>query len=202
MDCQERIQSISSYLLEALLSGCEDFRKSIEGIVECRTPTRGVLPTYIMYQLGDMLGRTLRDPSNSIKTILRCWLRGDREVRFILSVALGRVAMAFPVEVEVQVAEVLHLDDGSLSKWVVPVIMIWDKGSIFRIFHRNEAAKWALIDSLVWYSKYSPEDVDYALYVLTRISGEPDPRSERAFRSINKLKSSREVTGPELTRAT
>ncbi len=200
MDCQERILTASNELLEALSYGCEGFSRSVAGIVECRTPTRGVLPTYVMYQLGDLLGRRLRDPAGSIKGILRCWVKGGREVRFILSVALGRVAMAYPREVEVYLAEVLHLDDGSLSKWVVPILMIWDKGSFFRLLHRNEAAKWPLIESLVWYTKYSPEDADYALYALSTLSIEGDPRYRKVVESINRVRSVNQRV--ERTRAT
>ncbi len=192
MDCHGEIEETSKKILNAFRSGCNEIRRLINDMIICRTPTRGVLSAYAMYQLGDLLGRRLgpNDPESQVKRLLKCWVNGDREVKFILSVALGRFAMAYPLEVELQVASFLHLDDGSLSKWVVPILMIWDKGSFFRILYRNGAAKRPLIDSLIWFVKYSPNDIEFALYVINKLLQKPDKHLHRVMKEMLKLRPS------------
>lgn len=156
MTCPEAAED----LLKSLRSGCDLFSKLLDSLtVDCRTPTRGVVPQYVLVSLGDAIGRSIsKSASDILRAIRGCWCELGREERVILAVVLGRLAMICPEEVFESVRELRCGGKMLLSRWVYPVLGIWNPRYLDSLEERG-----TFLMAWAWYARYVPEDSELAL---------------------------------------
>ena len=145
-------------LLIALRSSCENFSSVLDLITaDYRTPTRGVIPRYVLISLGDEMGK-LMGP-NDFSLVRECWCCSDDDGRTVLALALSRLAMACPDEAYDLVNGLEECGGWQLlARWVYPVLGIWDPSYLESIGRRD-----MYLLSWAWYAKYVPEDFDLSL---------------------------------------
>lgn len=176
----------SKELLNALKKGCDSFSETLDLLtIDCRTPTKRVVPKYALISLGDSLGRNMSLEDFSL--IRNCWRIVKDEGRTVLAVALSRLAMICP---ETAHELTIDLEDGEgwhlLARWVYPILGIWDITYLESIKRRD-----LYLLSWVWYAKYVPEDFELALEKVISMS---DIIDRTLIIALKELKKVNEVT--------
>ncbi len=185
MSCTE-IERDVPRLINSLRKDCRDFVDVLNQLTwNCRTPTRRIVPRYLLIYLGDLIGRSLSlDDFSRIKL---CWCNVDDDGKLIFTIALSRLAMACPGKA-VEIAKGLEECGGwqFLAKWFYPVVGIWDTSYLDDIEDRR-----IFLFSWAWYARYVPEDLDLAIdKVLTRseIIDRPLITALKELRRVDKSK--------------
>lgn len=159
MPCPEA-DEVAGDLLESLRSGCDPFQRLLDSLtLDCRTPTRRVIPRYVLVSLGDAIGRRVEGEGirDLLPRIRGCWCELSEEARVIFAVVLSRLAMICPGEVFRSIRE-LKCGEILLARWVYPILGIWDLSYLDSLERRDLfLAAWA------WYARYVPEDSELAL---------------------------------------
>lgn len=162
MPCPDPEQ-VAEQLLKSLRSGCDVFKKLLDALTEdCRTPTRGVVPKYVLISLGDAIGKRASD--EDITPVWNCWCELGEEGRTISAVVLSRLAMICPEKVFSHLKEPDCGGRMLLARWVYPVLGIWSTSYLDSLKRRD-----LFLLSWAWYARYVPEDFELALdRVLSR----------------------------------
>lgn len=177
-------EDLAPILLKALRSGCRTFSEELLRLTAgCRTPTKLVVPKYYLAMLGDRIGRLM---SSDDLSLLSCWCEVEGGVRVVLALSLSRLAMSFPEEAY-GTARGLEGCGGRdlLSRWVYPVVAIWDPSYLDRLNRHSYLMSWA------WLATYSPDDFDLALERVMMRSDVVDDALIRALRRLRKVNPSR-----------
>lgn len=177
-------ESIAPILLRSLRSSCRSFSEELtELTADCRTPTKLVVPRYYLAMLGDRMGRSM---DSSDLNRLGCWCELGEEGRVVLALSLSRIAMSHP-EGAYATARELEGCGGTelLSRWVYPIVAIWDPSYLDRLDRRGYLMSWA------WLATYSPEDFDLALEKVMMKAGVVDESLIRALRRLRRVNPSR-----------
>ncbi|GEM_PF-1294469 len=184
MPCPDPEQ-VAEELLKSIRTGCEAFRRLLNALTaDCRTPTRGVVPRYVLISLGDAIGRRAR--VEDIIPMKECWCESDEEVRTVLAVVLSRLAMICPEEV---FSSLRGLDCGGrmlLARWVYPVLGLWSTSYLDSLERRD-----LFLMSWAWYARYVPEDFELSLNKVLSKSDVVDKYLVMALKELRKVNPSK-----------
>ncbi len=186
MPCPDPEQ-VAEQLLRSMRVGCSAFTGLLRSLTaDCRTPTRGVVPKYVLISLGDAMGRRARE--EDIKSIKACWCESGDEIRTILAVVLSRLAMICPSEVS---SSLRGLECGGmmlLARWVYPILGLWDTSHLDSLERRD-----LFLMSWAWYARYVPEDFELALDRVLSRSDVVDRYLVLALKELRKVNPSKVV---------
>ncbi len=192
MSCND-LEREAPRLIKSLKKSCIDFTETLNSLtLDCRTPTRRIVPRYLLIYLGDVLGRALSiDDFSKIK---RCWCSVNDDGKLVFTIALSRLAMACPDEAD-KLSRGLKSCGGwqFLAKWFYPIMGIWNTSYLDRIEDRR-----IFLLSWAWYARYVPEDLDLAVdKVMTRsdIVDKPLILALKELRRIDESKVLRKLKG-------
>jgi len=170
-------------LLDALRDACSTFSEVLNSLtIDCRTPTRRKIPSYVLVGLGDQLGRIM--DMRDFHIIPRCWKDLGLEECTVMAVALSRLCMVSPkmgANISGEIAEF----GGKrllLARWVYPILGIWDRGYLEELELRD-----LYLLSWAWYAKYVPEDVEVALDHILKKANTVDKPLIMALKEISKV---------------
>ncbi len=145
-------------LIISLRKSCRDFDETLNQLTwNCRTPTRRVVPRYLLIYIGDIVGRSLSlDDFSKVKL---CWCDVNDNGKLVFAIVLSRLAMACPEKAK-EIANGLEVCGGwqFLAKWFYPIIGIWNTSYLDEIEDRK-----IFLLSWAWYTRYVPEDLDLAI---------------------------------------
>lgn len=190
MNCPDPAEA-SELLLESLRSNCKSFKEELMRIkLNCRTPTRMRIPKSYLARVGDMIGRSMLPEE---LPILECWCEIDDEGRVVLALALSRLAMSFPEEVQAT-AKSLGRCGGRelLAKWVYPILALWDTSLLDSLDRQSYLMSWA------WLAYHAPEDFDLALekvMVKSDVIDETLVKALKVLRRVNPAKTYERIKG-------
>ncbi len=186
MPCPDPEQ-VAEQLIESMRVGCKAFVELLRALTaDCRTPTRRVVPKYVLISLGDAMGR--RADGRDVEFIKACWCESGDEIRTILAVALSRLAMICPSEVS---SSIRGLECGGmmlLARWVYPILGLWDTSHLDSLERRD-----LFLMSWAWYARYIPEDFELALERVLSRSDVVDKYLVLALKELRKVNPSKVV---------
>ncbi len=145
-------------LISSLRRDCKNFTETLDQLTwNCRTPTRRVVPRYLLIYLGDLISRSLS--VDDFSKIRSCWCDVDDDAKLVFTIALSKLAMACPEKAK-ELVNGLEVCGGwqFLAKWFYPIIGIWNTSYLDSIEDRR-----IFLLGWAWYARYVPEDLDIAI---------------------------------------